>query len=184
MKIGKITILVTCTAVFSIAIGIGIIHSLVQIGYSWGTHMTFHNLSDNASQLSIADVGSTCTAQVNSNCEAGADYVWYTIDIFTPPQDEQKQNCSFNPILEERACTYPSMIRELGVYGHCDVYVTGSNGNYDVTHHCTAADAAGLKPPQNMTSGNMTSGILTGNMTNTNATGIPTPQTTMLKIGH
>jgi hypothetical protein len=53
--------------------------------------MTFHNLADNASQLIIADVGSTCTAQVNSNCEAGADYVWYTIGVFTPPQDEQKK---------------------------------------------------------------------------------------------
>jgi len=42
-------------------------------------------------------------------------------------------------------------IQKLGVYGHCDVYVTGSDGNYDVTHHCTAADAAGLKPPQNQT---------------------------------
>ncbi|HEY7109730.1 MAG TPA: hypothetical protein VH415_09900 [Nitrososphaeraceae archaeon] len=151
---GKVNIPVTCTVVFSIAIGMGII--IVHTGYSWDTHMTFHNLADNASQLIIADVGSTCTAQVNSNCEAGADYVWYTIDVFTPPQDQQKKTCSYNPVLQESVCTYPSIIQKLGVYGHCDVYVTGSNGNYNVDHHCTAADAAGLKPPQNMT--NMTTG--------------------------
>ena len=154
MKCGKVNIQVACTVVFSIVVGMGI--TLVQTGYSWDTHMTFHNLADNASQLSIADVGSTCTAQVNSNCEAGADYVWYTIDVFTPPQDEQKQNCSYNPVLGENVCTYPSLIQKLGVYGHCDVYVTGSNGKYDVSHHCTAADAAGLKPPKNMTAGTNT----------------------------
>lgn len=157
MKNGEVKIFVICTVVFSIAIGMGI--TLVQRGYSWGTHMTFHNLADNASQLSIADVGSTCTAQVNSNCEAGADYVWYTIDVFTPPKDEQKQNCSYNPVLGETVCTYPSIIQKLGVYGTCDVYVTGSNGKYDVSHHCTAADAAGLKPPKNMTK--MTAGTNT-----------------------
>ena len=54
--------------------------------------MTFHNLADNASQLIIADVSSTCTAQVNSNCEAGADYVWYTIDVFTPPTGRAETN--------------------------------------------------------------------------------------------
>jgi len=154
MKNREVNTFLICTVVFSIATGLSI--ALIQTGNSWGTHMTFHNLADNASNLSIADVGSTCTAQVNSNCEAGADYVWYTIDVFTPPQDEQKQTCSYNPVLGVNVCTYPSIIQKLGVYGHCDVYVTGSNGKYDVTHHCTAADAAGLKPPQNMT--NMTAG--------------------------
>jgi hypothetical protein len=157
--------------VLAIAIGIGM--TMIKTGYAWSTHMTFHNLADNASQLIIADVGSTCTAQVNSNCEAGADYVWYTIDVFSPPQDEQKQTCTYNPVLQERVCTYPSIIRKLGVYGHCDVYVTGSNGNYNVDHHCTAADAAGLKPPQNMTAGtNMTEVCLScgeSNITNSNS---------------
>lgn len=157
MKNGEVKFTLLGTLVLSVVTGMGI--TLIQTAYSWGTHMTFHNLADNASQLSIADVGSTCTAQVNSNCEAGADYVWYTIDVFTPPQDEQKQNCSYKSVLGENVCTYPHIIQKLGVYGHCDVYVTGSNGNYDVTHHCTAADAAGLKAPQNMT--NMTTGTNT-----------------------
>jgi hypothetical protein len=39
-----------------------------------------------------------------------------------------------------------------GVYGHCDIYVqskiiTGFPLIFDVTHHCTAAEKAGLKPP-------------------------------------
>jgi hypothetical protein len=165
MKNGEVNTFLICTVVLSFATGMSI--TLIQTGYSWGTYMTFHNLADQPSQLSIADVGSTCTAQVNSNCEAGADYVWYTIDVFTPPQDQQKQNCSFNPTLGENVCTYPGMIQKLGVYGHCDVYVTGSNGNYDVDHHCTAADAAGLKPPQNMT--NMTARTnTTSNITSSN----------------
>jgi len=144
--------LISCV-VFSVVTGIGV--TLFQTSYAWSTHMTFHNLADNASQLSIADATgkspSTCTAQVNSNCEAGAEYVWYTIDVFTPPQDEQKPICGYDPLVGKNVCTYPDMIRKLGVYGHCDVYVTGSDGKYDVNHHCTAADAAGLKPPQNQT---------------------------------
>jgi hypothetical protein len=156
MKNGEVKIFVICTVVFSVAIGIGV--TMMQKGYAWSTHMTLHNLADNATELDIV-AASSCTAQVNSNCEAGADYVWYTIDVFTPPQDEQKQNCSYNPVLGENVCTYPSIIRKLGVYGNCDVYVTGSNGKYDVSHHCTAADAAGLKPSQNMT--RMTAGTNT-----------------------
>jgi hypothetical protein len=157
MKNGEVKIFVICTVVFSIAIGMGI--TSVQPGYSWGTHMTFHNLADNASQLSIADVGSTCTAQVNSNCEAGAEYVWYTIDVYTPPKDQQTPKCQFDPATGFNTCVYPHVIQKLGVYGNCDVYVTGSNGKYDVSHHCTAADAAGLKPSQNMT--RMTAGTNT-----------------------
>ena len=133
--------------VLSIAIGMGM--TLIRTGYASSTHMTLHNLADNASQLSIALADSTCTAQVNSNCEAGAEYVWYTIDVYTPPKAEQTPNC----VIEKQLpiCTYPHVIQKLGVYGHCDVYVTGSKGKYDVSHHCTAADAAGLKPPQNQT---------------------------------
>jgi len=147
MKSGKVNTFVICTVVLSIATGMGI--TLIQTGYSWSTHMTFHNLADNASELSIV-AASSCTAQVNSNCEAGAEYVWYNIDVFTPPKDQQTPKCTVNPIIGPE-CVYPHLIQKAGVYGHCDVYVTGSNGNYDVTHHCTAADAAGLKPPQNQT---------------------------------
>jgi hypothetical protein len=141
-----------CTVVLCIATGMGI--TLIQTVYSWSTHMTFHNLADNASELSIV-AASSCTAQVNSNCEAGAEYVWYNIDVYTPPKDQQTPKCTVNPIIGPD-CVYPHLIQKAGVYGHCDVYVKGSDGNYDVTHHCTAADAAGLKPPQNMT--NMTAG--------------------------
>jgi hypothetical protein len=92
MKNDEVNTFLICTVVLSIATGMGI--TFIQTGYAWSTHMTFHNLADRASQLSIVDaialgVDSTCTAQVNSNCEAGADYVWYTIDvsigIYMPP---------------------------------------------------------------------------------------------------
>lgn len=69
MKNGEVKIFVICTVVFSIATGIGI--TMMQKGYAWSTHMTLHNLSDNATELSIV-AASSCTAQVNSNCEAGA----------------------------------------------------------------------------------------------------------------
>jgi hypothetical protein len=42
--------------------------------------MTLHNLVDYPAGLSIAGVDS-CTAEVNSTCEAGADYVWYTVTV-------------------------------------------------------------------------------------------------------
>jgi hypothetical protein len=70
----------------------------IQVGYSWSTHMTLHNLADNATELSIV-AASSCTAQVNSNCEAGAEYVWYNIDIFTPPKDQQTPKCTLNPVI-------------------------------------------------------------------------------------
>ena len=155
MKNGKLNTFLICAVVFSIATGIDI--TLLQTGYSWSTHMTLHNLADNASELSIV-AASSCTAQVNTNCEAGAEYVWYNIDVFTPPKDQQTPKCTVNPIIGPD-CVYPHLIQKAGVYGHCDVYVTGSDGNYDVTHHCTAADEAGLIPPQNMT--NMTDGTNT-----------------------
>lgn len=85
--------------------------------------------------------------------------MWYTIDVYTPPKDQQTPKCQFDPATGFNTCVYPHVIQKLGVYGHCDVYVTGSNGNYNVDHHCTAADAAGLKPPQNTT--NMTAGTNT-----------------------
>lgn len=148
MKNGEVKTFLICAVVLSIATGMGV--NLIQTGYASATHMTFHNLADQPSQLSIAVTGSTCTAQVGSNCEAGAEYVWYTINVYTPPKNEQTPQCGTNPITGPK-CIYPYDIEKYGVYGHCDVYVTGSNGNYDVQHHCTAADAAGLKPPQNQT---------------------------------
>jgi len=94
MKNREVNIFLFCPVVFSIATGLSI--ALIQTGYSWGTHITFHNLADNASELSI--VAASCTAQVNSNCEAGADYVWYTIDVYTPPQDQQTPKCQYDPM--------------------------------------------------------------------------------------
>ena len=38
----------------SLATGIGF--ALIQPGYAWSTHTTFHNLADNASELSIVAV--------------------------------------------------------------------------------------------------------------------------------
>jgi len=95
MKNHEVNIFLFCPVVFSIATGLSI--ALIQTGYSWGTHTTFHNLADNASELSIV-AASSCTAQVNSNCEAGADYVWYTIDVYTPPQDQQTPKCQYDPM--------------------------------------------------------------------------------------
>ena len=51
MKNGEIKIFVICTVMLSLATGIGF--ALIQPGYAWSTHMTFHNLADNASELSI-----------------------------------------------------------------------------------------------------------------------------------
>ena len=68
------------TVMLSLATGIGI--TLIEPGYAWTIHMTFHNLADNASELSI--VGHLpVQAQINSNCESGAEYVWDNIDVFT-----------------------------------------------------------------------------------------------------
>src|SRR4029078_2966824 len=96
MKNGKLNTFLICAVVFTIATGIDI--TLFQTGYSWSTHMTLHNLADNASELSIV-AASSCTAQVNTNCEAGAEYVWYNIDVFTPPKDQQTPKCTVNPII-------------------------------------------------------------------------------------
>ena len=45
--------------------------------------------------------------------------------------------------------------QKLGAHGtNCDVYVTGSNGKYDVSHHLTPAEMRqASKPPQNQTNG-------------------------------
>jgi hypothetical protein len=61
--------------------------SLVPIpnAFAFDTHMTLHNLQNQVgdegpAELSIVGA-SKCTAQPNSNCEPGADYVWYTVNI-------------------------------------------------------------------------------------------------------
>lgn len=52
---------------------------MMQKGYAWSTHMTLHNLADNATELDIV-AASSCTAQINSNCEAGAEYYrWWKL---------------------------------------------------------------------------------------------------------
>jgi hypothetical protein len=112
---------------------------VVPNAYAYDTHMTLHNLmnqfgDEGPAELSILD-GSSCTAQADSNCEAGADYVWYTVSVCVP------------------ACNNDGLWQTTlhGVYGSCDVYVTLVNGTvppkFQASHHCSAADKAGLKPP-------------------------------------
>jgi hypothetical protein len=127
----------------SITIGISAVLILAAVStspavYAWDTHMTLHNLVDYPAGLSIVGADS-CTAQVNSTCEAGADYVWYTVKVCVGTFA-----CNAQPL-------YQTTLN--GVYGHCNVYVqfTPPPSSYDVTHHCTAAEKAGLKPPATIT---------------------------------
>jgi hypothetical protein len=65
----------------------------------------------------------------------GADLVWYTFDVCITSCDGAVWKTTLN-----------------GVYGHCDIYVQSKNSTgfppiFDATHHCTAAEKAGLKPP-------------------------------------
>jgi len=93
--------------------------------------MTFHNLAtDTTASLVIEGPASSCTAAIGGICGLGADLVWYTIDVQWPN--------SGNPIDGEQ---------KHGIYGHCDVYLQGSSGDYTVTHHCSMAENAGLEPP-------------------------------------
>jgi hypothetical protein len=113
--------------------------------YAWDTHMTLHNLQDKVgeegpAELSLIGAGS-CTAQASSTCEAGADYVWYTVNVCVI-------SCDGSGTLWKTTLN--------GVYGHCDVYVQLVNGTkyppvFNATHHCTAADKAGLKPSSTTT---------------------------------
>lgn len=45
MNIGEVNTFVICTVVLSIVVGIGI--TLIQTGYSWSTHKTFHHKTMN-----------------------------------------------------------------------------------------------------------------------------------------
>ena len=112
--------------------------------YAWDTHMTFHNLltgepNEFPAELSIVGAGS-CVAQAGSTCEAGADLVWYNAKVCVG-------YCDLSPVWWTPL---------LGVYGHCDVYIQFVNNTkdqpvFDATHHCTAAEKAGLKPPLTIT---------------------------------
>lgn len=106
---------------------------LIQNVDASSTHMTLHNLTPMSAQLVVDDVitDPTCTADPNSTCEAGTEYIWYTININIPNANEQIWGTSMN-----------------GVYGHCDVYVTGTDAsNFKADHSCSAAEKTGLKPP-------------------------------------
>jgi hypothetical protein len=111
----------------------------VPNAFAFDTHMTLHNLQnqigdEGPAELSIIGA-SSCTAQANSNCEAGADYVWYTIDVCVT-------TCG-------NGALWQSTMH--GIYGSCDVYVQLINGTvppkFQASHHCTAAEKANLKPP-------------------------------------
>ena len=106
--------------------------------------MTLHNIQDQLIDVGPAELSikgaDSCTAQPSSTCEAGADYVWYTVNLCVTSCD----NAIWKTALD-------------GVYGQCDVYVTLVNSTksppvFDATHHCTAAEKAGLKPPSTTTS--------------------------------
>jgi hypothetical protein len=112
--------------------------------YAWDTHMTLHNLQDEVgdegpAELSIEGISSSCTAQASSTCEAGADLVWYTVDVCVTSCDDAIWKTTLH-----------------GVYGHCDIYVQSKNSTgfppvFDATHHCAAAEKAGLNPPSTTT---------------------------------
>lgn len=109
------------------------------IAYAWDTHMTLHNLIDQPGETISAQMdivgGGSCIAQAGSNCEAGADYVWYLVNLYVPN------------------ATTPSNWGHTvsGIYGSCDLYIQPAStlGEYSVKHHCTAAEKAGLQPPSN-----------------------------------
>jgi hypothetical protein len=111
----------------------------VRNAYAFDTHMTLHNLmnqfgDEGPAELSILDT-SSCIAQANSNCETGADYVWYTINVCVP-------SCGNGPLWQTTM---------YGIYGSCDVYIQVINGTappkFQASHHCSAAEKAGLKAP-------------------------------------
>jgi hypothetical protein len=111
--------------------------------YAWDTHMTLHNLQEQVGEEGPAELSiegaDSCTAQAGSTCEAGADYVWYTVNLCVTSCDDALWKTTLH-----------------GVYGQCDVYVQLKNGTglqpvFDATHHCTAAEKAGLAPPSTTT---------------------------------
>jgi hypothetical protein len=97
--------------------------------------MTLHNLQNQIGDEGPAELPILGAAQANSNCEAGADYVWYTVDVCVT-------SCG-------NGALWQSTMH--GIYGSCYVYVQLINGTvppkFQVSHHCTAAEKAGPKPP-------------------------------------
>ena len=104
---------------------------LTQNIYAASTHMTLHNLSNNTAELwmEVPVDPPHCDAKFNSTCEAGTEYIWYTIKVSIPNAE--------SPTWEKQLS---------GVFGECDVYVTSSDGKYDAEHHCSLVDKIGLEP--------------------------------------
>ena len=104
---------------------------LTQNIYASSTHMTLHNLSNNTAELwvEVPMDPPHCDAKSNSTCEAGTEYIWYTIKVSIPNAE--------SPTWEKQLS---------GVFGQCDVYVTSSDGKYDAEHHCSLVDKIGLEP--------------------------------------
>lgn len=105
---------------------------LTQNTLASSTHMTLHNLTNETAELwaEIPVDPPHCDALPNLTCEAGTEYIWYTIQVAIPNSES------------------PTWEQELsGVFGECDVYITGSDGKYDAQHHCSSAEKLGIKPP-------------------------------------
>jgi hypothetical protein len=127
------------TLIILVSAALGTLFQLQPITYAWDTHMTLHNLIDQpgesfSAQMDIAGGGS-CIAQAGSNCEAGADYVWYLVNLYVPN--------ATSPLNWGHTVS--------GIYGSCDLYIQPAStlGEFSVKHHCSAAEKAGLEPPSN-----------------------------------
>ena len=105
---------------------------LTQNTLASSTHMTLHNLTNETAELwaEIPVDPPHCDAEPNLTCEAGTEYNWYMINVAIPNSE--------SPTWEQQL---------FGVFGECDVYITGSDGKYDAQHHCSSAEKLGLKPP-------------------------------------
>lgn len=101
--------------------------------------MTLHNLIDQPGESFSAQMdivgGGSCIAEAGSNCEAGADYVWYLVNLYVPN--------ATTPLSWGHTVS--------GIYGSCDLYIEPAStlGEFSVKHHCSAAEKAGLKPLDN-----------------------------------
>jgi hypothetical protein len=98
--------------------------------------MTLHNLIDQPGETISAQMdivgGGSCIAQAGSNCEAGADYVWYLVNLYVP-----KATAPLN---------WGHTVA--GINGSCDLYIQPAStlGEFSVKHHCSVAEKAGLEP--------------------------------------
>src|SRR5574339_9419 len=98
---------------------------LTQNIYAASTHMTLHNLSNNTAELwvEVPVDPPHCDAKFNSTCEAGTEYIWYTIKVSIP---------------NTKSHTWEKQLS--GVFGECDIYVTSSDEKYDAEHHFSLVD--------------------------------------------